>query len=129
MQCIVGYIVLSVLSKCWFLTRFGGNISAPRHGCVKQALHGFLEFELFKTRPNNYWNLWKTKINLLYCISTSTTFGHFQYTTLFCITLTCNSSDATNFLFTLHHNSLANAEVWRCIFICRVIVIQFPDEQ
>ena len=27
---------------------------------VKQALHGFLEFELFKTRSNNYRNLWKT---------------------------------------------------------------------
>ena len=39
---------------------FGGNISAPKRGCVKQALHRFLEFELFKTRSNNYWNLWKT---------------------------------------------------------------------
>ena len=27
---------------------------------VNQALHGFLEFELFKTRSNNYLNLWKT---------------------------------------------------------------------
>ena len=35
-------------------------MSAPKRGCVKQALHGFLEFELFKTRSNNYWNLWKT---------------------------------------------------------------------
>ena len=55
--------------------------------------------------------------------------------TLFCITLTCISSDATNVRTTLHHNSLANAEVWKCIFICRVrliihvIVIQFPDAQ
>ena len=35
--------------------------------------------------------------------------------------------------FSLHQNSLANAEFWRCIFICRVrfaihiIVIQFPE--
>ena len=63
----------------------------------------------------------------------STTFGHFQNTTLFCIILTCISYDATNVRFTLQRNSLANAEVWRCIFICRVrliihiIVIQFPD--
>ncbi len=39
---------------------FGRNFSAPKRGCVKQALHGFLEFELFKTRFNNHWNLWKT---------------------------------------------------------------------
>ena len=43
-----------------FDLNIGGNISAPKLGCVKQALHGFLEFELFKTRSNNYWNLWKT---------------------------------------------------------------------
>ena len=42
----------------------------------------------------------------------STTFGHFQYTTLFCIALTCISSDASNVHFTLHHNSLANTDVW-----------------
>ena len=81
-------------------------------------------------------------INMLYCISAFAinvyniwSLPVFYYTTLFYITLACISSDATNVRFTLHHNSLANAEVWRCIFICRVrltihiIVIQFPDEQ
>ena len=53
LQCIVGYIVLSVLSKInvGFERWFGGNISAPKHGCVKQALQGVLEFELFKQDP------------------------------------------------------------------------------
>ena len=57
---------------------------------MKQALHGFLEFELFKTRSNNYWKLWKTnKFALLHqhVCNKYTTFHHFQYTTLFCITL------------------------------------------
>ena len=65
-QCIVGYIMLSVLSKCWFRTLIRRNISASKVGCVNQALHGFLEFELVKTKSNNYLNLWKTnKITLL----------------------------------------------------------------
>ena len=35
--------------------------------CVKQALHGFLEFELFKTKSSNYRNLWKTnQLSLLH---------------------------------------------------------------
>ena len=118
--------MFSVLSKCWFRTLFGGNISAPKLGCVKQALHGFLEFELFKTRSNNYWNLWKTnKFALLHqhvcnkCLQHLATSSR-AYTIIFWITLTCISSDATNVRFTLDDNSLVNAEVWRCIFICRV---------
>ena len=37
MKCIVRYMVLRVLSKYWFERWFGGNISAPKLGCVKQA--------------------------------------------------------------------------------------------
>ncbi len=62
MQCIVRYIVLwSVLSKYWIWM-----LVRQKHFCtktwlyLKQALHGFLDFELFKIRSNNYWNLWKT---------------------------------------------------------------------
>ena len=70
LQLIVSwYITWNALYATWcsalflnigFERWFGGNISAPKLGCVKQALHGFLEFELFKTRSNTYWNLWKT---------------------------------------------------------------------
>ena len=60
MKCIVRYMVLSVLSKYWFRTLVRRKHFCTKLGCVKQALHGFLEFELFKTRSNNYWNLWKT---------------------------------------------------------------------
>ena len=59
------YITRNALCSVFFLNIglerwFGRNFSAPKRGCVKQALHGFLEFELFKTIFNNYWNLWKT---------------------------------------------------------------------
>ena len=70
LQLIVSwYITWNALYATWcsafflnigFERWFGGNISAPELGCGKQALYGFLEFELFKPRSNNYWNLWKT---------------------------------------------------------------------
>ena len=59
-QCTVGYIVLSGLSKFWFRTLVPRKHFCPKSRCVNQVLHGFLEFELFKTRSNNYLNLWKT---------------------------------------------------------------------
>ena len=112
----------SVQRSFWMLVLkrwFGGNISAPKVGCVNQALHGFREFELFKTRSNNYLNLWKmNKFALLQHVCNKC-LQHLATTStrLVFITLTvCISSDATNVCFTLHHNSLANAEVWRCIF-------------
>ena len=113
MQCIVGYIVLSVLSKInvGFERWFGGNISAPKHGYMKQALEGVLEFELFKQDQTTTGTC---VINSLYCIS-----NIIRYTPLFCIALTCISSDVANVCFTMHHNSLANAEVLTCILNCR----------
>ena len=60
MQFIVGYILLSVLSECWFRTLVRRKHFSPKLGCVKQALHGFHEVEMFKMRSKNYWNLWKT---------------------------------------------------------------------
>ena len=115
---------------------FGGNVSAAKVGCVNQALHGFLESELFKTRSNNYWNLWIRFIASarLQLMSMWQQFATSSKRRSNCITLTCILSDATNVPFTLHHNSLANAEVWRCIFIwvrlaIHIIVIQFPNAQ
>ena len=79
LQLIVSwYITWNALYATWcsafflnigFERWFGKNISAPKLGCVKQALHGFLEFELFKTNPTTIGTCGRL-ITLLYCIST-----------------------------------------------------------
>ena len=54
-QCIVGYIVLSVLSKCWFRT-----LVRRKHLCPKAWLCETGIMWIPWIWSNNYWNLWKT---------------------------------------------------------------------
>ena len=79
LQLIVSwYITWNALYATWcsafflnigFERWFGGNISAPKLGCVKQALHGFLELNCLKQDPTTIGTCGRL-ITLLYCIST-----------------------------------------------------------
>ena len=68
LQLIVSwYITWNALYATWcseFFLNIGLNVGSAEtflhQNLVVLNRHGFLEFELFKTRSNNYWNLWKT---------------------------------------------------------------------
>ena len=60
MQCIVGYIVLRVLSKCWFRTFVRWKHFCPKTRLCETGITWIPWIWTVKTKSNNYWNLWKT---------------------------------------------------------------------
>ena len=117
---------------------FRGNISAPKVGSVDQALHGFLEFELYKTRSNNYLNLRKTnKFTLLHqhvcnkCLqhlATSSTRHYFaSHWLVFHMMQPMSASPCTTTHWPmLKFGGVSSSVVMLAIYI---MAIQFPDAQ